>query len=102
MQNYKLRDAKKVETYPSGSGIQKEEYYQKLEFTSQQLPELMLWKPGEDYMIVLKVRQTKYELEKEAKTSEECGYFDVLAVAALEPEYAEATKTVMSKLHMEE
>ncbi len=99
---YTLRDATQeydMPMSPNGS-MDNQTYLQCLKFDSTQLPELMLWRPGEKYLLVVEVRQKEYSLETDASGTEEEGEFEVLRVGALDSKLADLTKQVNSKLNI--
>lgn len=81
--NYTLRKAKVKYDYPMVAEGGNEEYFQKLEFTSEQLPEITMWQPGGEYLLVVKVKETSHEIKMKDGESKECAYFDVVEVGAI-------------------
>lgn len=98
----KMRDAgRKVMIHPmiDGPAMPKEEVvFQNLRFNADQLPELSDWKVGEEYMIVLTVKQMEHELEERHGEEEEVARFEVLKVGSYEDAEHEAAKLAQKKL----
>ena len=93
MVNYTLRNAKMK--MPGMMNEQMSEYAQRLDFDTIQLPEVAMWQPGEEYLLVVKVKETKHEITKENGKTEEKACFDVLEVGAIadqSPKYKEEAK----------
>ena len=83
-----MRDAKMPMDMP-------DTYYQTLEFEIEQLPEIAAWTPGEEYTLIIKVREKEHEVSKENGKVKECARFDVLKVEAAPSQpagYSELTK----------
>lgn len=98
--NYTLRKAKIKYEYPmvSESGKGSDGYFQRLEFNSEQLPEISNWQPGEEYTIVIKVKEVSHEIKSTDGDSKECAYFEVTEVGCMKDE--EMMKMIAKKLKL--
>lgn len=97
MSNYNLRDAKTKYDYPAGviSGKEEDGYYQQLEFTVDALPEISMWQVGEEYTLVIKVKEKRHELVKDGEKVKEKAFFEVLEVgtmSTIDTEYRDKVK----------
>ena len=57
-------------------------YYPSITFYTDELPEIALWQPGEEYELTIKVKQISKEVYKDEKEAKEQAMFDVIEVAA--------------------
>jgi hypothetical protein len=74
-------------------------YYQRLDLTVEQLPEISSWEVGKEYMLVIKVRETSHELEKHmGEGVKEKACFEVLEVGAFTDPTGEIRELVKNKL----
>lgn len=83
--SYTLRNSKIKYDYPTPtvSGKESDGYYQNLEFDTNALPEISSWQVGEEYFLIVKVREKNHELLKsENKGVKEKACFEVLEVGA--------------------
>lgn len=97
MSNYTLRDAKQKYDHPTMEGSE-DGYYNHLEFDINSLPEIASWQVGEEYILVVKVKQEDYRLVKDENAVKEKATFKVLEVAAYTDELAAQRDRVKEKL----
>ena len=101
MSHYTLRDAEVKYDYgsPTVSGKGSDGYYQTLEFGVDSLPEISTWKVGEEYTIILKVREKRHELVKsdDNKVKEKAS-FEIIEVGNYNDDLASYREKVKDKL----
>lgn len=95
-----LRDAKMKYDYPMMGPEGKDDgYYQSLDFDISALPEIGSWQVGQEYTLVIKVREKRHELMKsEDKGVKEKACFEVLEVGSYQDGMDEARDKVKNKL----
>ena len=95
-----LRDAKVKYNYDMPTVAGKEDgYYQSIDFDTTALPEIALWQVGEEYTIILKVRETRHELVKsEDNGIKEKACFEILEVGSFADGMEENREKVKNKL----
>jgi len=100
--SYTLRNAKvKYMDDVSPSTMDDGEYAQTLRFTTDQLPEIAYWQPGEEYYLVIKVKETEHSIEKKGKEVSEEANFEVVEVGAISDDSGENYEgKVKSKLNL--
>ena len=101
MSKFTLRDAEVKYNYdmPMVASGKNDGYYQTLEFDVSSLPEIAMWKVGDEYTIILKVREKRHELIKsEGNGVKEKACFEVLEVGSYIDGMEEYRKTIKEKL----
>lgn len=74
-------------------------YYQQIEFDISSLPEIGSWQVGEEYTIILKVREKRHELVKSENNGvKEKACFEILEVGSYTDGIEEQRKVVKDKL----
>lgn len=99
--NYTLRDAYIKYDMPMAMSPKDmpDGYYQKLELTVEQLPEVASWEVGREYTLIIKVKEVNHELEKSVDSGvEEKACFEVIEVGAFTDPTAALRETVQKKL----
>lgn len=72
---------------------------QTLEFDTTQIPEIASWQVGGEYLIILKVTQTKSELEKEPDGNiSQCATFQINEVGAFSDPVEDLRSQAKNKL----
>lgn len=72
---------------------------QEVEFDTSMIPEIATWQVGGEYMIILKVKEIKHELEQDPDgTIEECATFQVTQVGAFRDPTEDLRSSVQKKL----
>lgn len=100
MNRYTLRDAEMKYSYdlPVSSSKSENGYYQTIEFDISALPEIASWQVGEEYTLVIKVKETKHEIIKTGKSAKEKACFEILEVGNLSDGNEEYREKVKEKL----
>lgn len=77
--------------------------YQRVSFNAEQLPEIKEWQPGQEYLIVLKVRQKDFRVPDKDDSDDQSKYhasFEILEVGGVENGSKEIKKKVKEKLNL--
>lgn len=96
-----LRDAKVKYNHNISTMVDGKEdgYYQTIDFDVSSLPEIASWQVGEEYTIILKVKETRHELVKsEDNGVKEKASFEVLESGAYTDYNTENIQKVKDKL----
>jgi hypothetical protein len=98
-----LRDAGEKSTFfagscPEGSGIKEEVSYQGVRFDIAQLPEIADWVVGEEYELIIRVKETEHSIDEEEGKVKERARFEIRAVGAYEEPEARSSKLAKEKL----
>lgn len=94
--DFTLRDATMKYEHPmavEGS----DSYKQRLEFNSEQLPEISTWQPGGEYLVVVKIKEVTHELKMTDGESKECAYFEVMGIGAIKDGILPDYETIINK-----
>ena len=78
-----LRNAKIKYEYPMESSHGKEDgYFQTIELDTIMLPEISYWQVGEEYTLVIKVKESRHEVVKNKDSVKEKASFEILEVGS--------------------
>ena len=95
---YNLRDAKQKYGCDGPMVDSEDGYFNHLDFDVTSLPEIGIWKVGEEYLLIVKVKEKKHELLKVEGSVKEKAEFEVLEVAAYRDEVEMIRDKVKEKL----
>lgn len=78
-----LRKAKIKYEFPMETSHGKEDgYFQSIEFDTEMLPEISSWQVGEEYLLIVKVKQTRHEVVKKENFTKERATFEIVEVGS--------------------
>lgn len=76
-------------------------FYPSMHIDSEMLPEVKDWDVGEEYYVVMKVRQKSKSMEASDKGERCNGYFDIYEIAALEAPESKEDETKEKEMEMD-
>jgi len=78
---------KKVKPEKNGMPeVKSKEYFPSVHFDSKTLPEIKDWEVGEEYVVVMKLKQTSYSEHENDKENTADASFDIVEIGVLDKE----------------
>ena len=95
--SYKLRSA---EQFFEGalSPDDGEGFFHEVSFDTMALPEIVDWQVGEEYLLVVKVREVEHKIEQEGAVGKESAEFKIIEVGAYNEGYDHEREMIRGKL----
>ena len=102
MKEYTLRDAGSEMMGPvcADGKMEKEKWYQGMGFDIKALPEIGMWQVGEEYFLIVKVKEVNHSLREDKEGAQESADFEVLSVGAYNPEVDKYGEEVSKRLKL--